>query len=236
LKGERRRVAPQPHHDIDRFRHGGADRADLLGRREPRRVENVGTGRFVGLEPADRVVEIRPAVQKVLRPSDEHELEGERPGRFDRRREPIDGLGDFVDGVFGIARRVLDRAADEAGSRREPDRLRDVVRRAAVAALEVRGHRKIGRLHDLAGVLERFRAPDRAVAPPEREGEARARRRQRLEAEMGQDLRGAGVERIRNDEGPRSLVEELETRGFFRLRAHVGEFYSGAGGGRPPGR
>src|SRR5439155_18545463 len=58
-----------------------------------------------------------------------------------------------------------------------------------------------------------------AVEPPEREGEARARGRERLEPERRQYPRRAGVPRVRDHER-RARVERLERAGLLLLAPH----------------
>src|SRR5262249_60842121 len=68
-----------------------------------------------------------------------------------------------------------------------------------------------------AVVAQGLAAPQVAVAPAEDAGLSAARRRQRLEAETGQDSRRAGVPRVRNDECSRSFVQGAEAGGLLAL-------------------
>src|SRR3989475_13268064 len=76
---------------------------------------------------------------------------------------------------------------------------------------------KVGRLHDGAGVRQRLLACHRAVAPTEDAGGGAARRRQRLEAEPGEDARRAGVPRVWNHEGAGRLMQCAEAGGLVVL-------------------
>src|SRR5207244_7047729 len=61
-----------------------------------------------------------------------------------------------------------------------------------------------------------------AVHLAERVGKPEARRRERLEAERGEQLRAARVPGIRNDEHAGALVQRAECAGLLLLRAHPG--------------
>ncbi len=73
----------------------------------------------------------------------------------------------------------------------------------AEAVLEVRAHRQVRRRGDLGDVREHPLAPDLVVEHADRERETRARRRERLEAELREHARRADVPGIRDDEGLR---------------------------------
>src|SRR5205823_4050047 len=90
------------------------------------------------------------------------------------------------------------------------------------AVLEIRAHRQRRRLRDLCAVGEELVAADSAGAVDlaERVGEAEARRRERLEAERRQQLRGAGVPGVGDDEYARALVQRAECGGLVLLSFH----------------
>ena len=69
-----------------------ADDADLLDGGQARRVEDVGTGAFVGLQARNRVVEIWVAPDVVLGARGEHKREAEGARGLDRRRDALDGV------------------------------------------------------------------------------------------------------------------------------------------------
>src|SRR6185295_10940506 len=112
---------------------------------------------------------------------------------------------------------VLDGAAHQADRGGQPDGLGRRGRRVREALLEIRAHRQIGRLRDGAAMREGLLARHLAVAAAERAGLGAARGGERLEAERGEDARGAGVPRVRNRECPRRLVEGTEAGGLLAL-------------------
>jgi hypothetical protein len=80
----------------------------------------------------------------------------------------------------------------------------------------------VGRPCDLGAVGENLGAADGAgaVGAAERVREPEAGRRQRLEAERGQQPRRAGIPRVRNDECAVALVERAECSRFLCLGIH----------------
>jgi 2-keto-4-pentenoate hydratase len=81
---------------------------------------------------------------------------------------------------------------------------------------------QVGRLGDHPAVLEQLGAAHDvlAVGPAERVGHAEAGRRQRLEAERLQQLGGAGVPRVGQDQDVGPGVPLLEQAALLCLRAH----------------
>jgi hypothetical protein len=59
-------VKPGSGHDIDRLADRRTHGADGLDIAQPRRVKHIGAGLLEGLQPLDRVVEIRLAPQEIL--------------------------------------------------------------------------------------------------------------------------------------------------------------------------
>src|SRR5690242_8201443 len=64
--GDRKGPALQSHDDVHRLLHGRAHGPDVLRSGKPGRIQRVRPGSLEGLEPADRVVQIRAPVQKIL--------------------------------------------------------------------------------------------------------------------------------------------------------------------------
>src|SRR5207244_5839891 len=127
-----------------------------------------------------------------------------------------------VDRVAPITGRVLDRATDDALAGGQPDHLGGGPWLVGVAVLQIGIDGQVRRLRDRPAVLEDL-APAHeagAVGAPEAVRESEARRRQGLEAERREELGGADVPRIRNDEGPRTLVQRPEGRRLRRLCSH----------------
>jgi hypothetical protein len=133
------------------------------------------------------------------------------------RGEPLGSEADLVD----LSRRVVvfDRAADRAGPSYTDDRGCGVARLAPVPVLEIDGDRQ-GRCRDeRPGVLDDLVERGAAVTAAESEGEAGARRGERLEAEPLEHLGGAGIPGIRDDERL-ALVERTKVCALLRLARH----------------
>ena len=131
------------------------------------------------------------------------------------------GQIELVDRVLGIARGILDRAADRTGLGGKTDRLGRGGRLVGEAVLQIDIDRQIRRLGDRPAVGDHFGPADGAVGAAERIGEAEAGGGQRLEAECRQQLGRAGVPRIGNDEGAGPLVQGAKGRCFLRLASHL---------------
>ena len=88
---------------IRRYQDRPVDGADHrlygLARDEPRRVEHVGPGLLIGLQPGDRVVQIRTPAEKVLGPCREREREGQGAGGLDCGGDPLRGQAGIVDRI-----------------------------------------------------------------------------------------------------------------------------------------
>jgi hypothetical protein len=163
-------------------------------------------------------------VQEVFRPRRQCESERERPGGLSGGGDTLYGVGQFVDRSAPITRRILDGAADEAGSGGEPDGFRNRFRRVGEAVLEIRGDRQMRRFHDGSGIGHGLVAGDRslAVPPAEREGKTRARRRQRLEPKRREDASRPRIPGVWNDECAGPLVQSTESARLLALTdAHV---------------
>ena len=114
---------------------------------------------------------------------------------------------------------VLDRAADGAHLSSLRDRAGRALGLGAVAVLEVDGDREVGGVDECFDVLGDLVERDPSVQAPEREREAGARRRERLEPECREHARRAGVPWIRDHERL-SGVELLEAYRPIRLGNH----------------
>ena len=182
-------------------RHRRADCFHRLDLGQAGRVEHVRAGLLEGLQPLDRVVEIGPAPQEILGPRGEDEIALQRPRRLDRRRDALDGLGEIVDRVARVAGMVLDRAAGQPGRLGGEDGLGGTFRAVALALLQIGRDRQIGRRDDVAAMVDHLLEADTAIGQAAREGIAGAGRGERLEADRGEQLGGADVPGIGNDEG-----------------------------------
>ncbi|QUW20249.1 hypothetical protein [Agrococcus sp. Marseille-Q4369] len=112
LDGDERRIHEQVH---GLRRDGRDDRRDLVARGDAWRIEAVGACAGVRDEPTDRVVEIGMPDDVPLGSRGQ-----QRPGpaaldRRSSRGDALDGECVLVERVLGIAGRVLDRQARDAG-------------------------------------------------------------------------------------------------------------------------
>ena len=113
-----------------------ADSADLVAVAQAGGVEHVGARALVCLEAGDRVVEVAPATDVVLRPRGEREREADSCRRLGRGGDALSRVRRVVD-LAGIRVPVLDRSAHRAGLRRAGDRRGGRLGVAPVAVLEV---------------------------------------------------------------------------------------------------
>jgi hypothetical protein len=107
---------------------------------------------LVGLQPRDRVGDVRTVVEEVLGSCGQKELVS--LGRFGCRGDALDGELEVVDGSVGIARCIFDGSAGKADGRCQSNRLRAELGRGAEAVLEVGGDGKMGCVDDLPCILE----------------------------------------------------------------------------------
>ena len=185
-----------------------------------RRVEAVRSGLRVSLQPADRLLEIRPARDEPLGAARENDARAALVDRLSRRPNPLDGEVEGVERLAGIACRILDRQPGDAGRGGELHVHRDAVRIARETVLEVRIHRDIHGVRDLTKMLERLVAPHAVVGAGERPGVPGARRRQRLEAHLLERDGGAGVPRVRHHEAALG-VQAVKGLDLLALRRHA---------------
>jgi hypothetical protein len=92
------------------------------------------------------------------------EGEGQFTLRFSGCRDSLDGEGIVIKRFVRVACRILDRAANESGISRQPDRLSHDLGRIAESSLQIGGNRQIGRIHNHARVRERFISRQTAIA------------------------------------------------------------------------
>ena len=118
---------------------------------------------------------------------------------LDCSADPIHGVPDLVE-LTALPVEVLDRTADRPGPRDPPDRFGRVRGIRPVAVLEIGGDGEIRRCVDGRDVLRHLVERHRSVDEPEREGEARTRRRERGEPERLEDAGRADVPRVRDHE------------------------------------
>ena len=191
---------------------GGQELPELVGVGDGGRVEHVGAGLLVGLEPDDGVGEVAPTVEVVLGTGGDDEAAVAGVGDLDRGSHALCRRRRLVERIVGPAGEVLDREPGEPGTDGECGRLRDARGVVGEAVLEIGRHREVGGRHDGGGVRDRLVAGHGAVEATERAGEATARRGQRLEAERRQELRRARIPGVRQQERVRPLVQGTEAR------------------------
>ena len=214
------------------------DGADVVERRQPRREQHVGAGVGERLEPADRVLQIGDAVQKVLGARRQRERKRQRARGCDGRAHALDARG-----RTGRSAPRRCRLRPRSSRRRAPasaasaDRCRTRLRVVGEAVLEIGADGQRRRVDDRPRVGERLVARDGAFAVglAERERESGARRRQRLETQRGQHLRGPRVPRIGDREDRRPPVQRGKGFATDRLRAHPAILRRRIYDGRAPG-
>ena len=159
--------------------------------------------------------------RKVLGARREHEIALQRARRLDRRRHALDGEVEIVDRVVGIAGMILDRAAGEPGGLGGEDRLGGAFGAVALALLEIGRDRQVGRRRHFAAVMDHRLEADRAVGQAAREGKAGAGGGERLEAQRGQQLGGADIPRVGDDEGAARLMQRAKCLALVHVRHSV---------------
>ena len=144
----------EAHHDVEgtvyRRHHG----RDVALRRQTRRVEHVGPSLLEGLEPADRIAQVRSTVQEILGPRGQGEGNVQLPRRFCRGPDPFYGEPEFVDRFPCFARCILDGHAHQPRLGGAMNHAGQIAGLGAPAVLEVGAHRQVGGIRDVAGVRE----------------------------------------------------------------------------------
>ena len=208
----------ESHHRVERLLQRRGHGAHFLQAVEPRRVEHVRAGGLEGLQAADGVVHVLPAVQEILGAGGQHERHRQGARHFDRRLHALDGKVEVVDRLLRVPGGILDGAAHRAGFAGKADRLGRLAGFVREAVLQVGIHRQARRLADFAAVVDHLF--QRHVAHAQHVGDAEAGGCQRLEPHALEDQRRAAVPGIRNEEGPRARVQFPEYRRLARLLAH----------------
>lgn len=103
-------------------------------------------------------------MQVVLRPRRQREGEGESSGSRYRRAHPVHRQLHLLDRVVRATSRVLDRTADRARFRCQPDSLGGRFRCVAEAVFKIGPHRQVGCPRDRPDVGNRQPTTDRAVS------------------------------------------------------------------------
>ena len=194
------------------------DRAHLFHRRQAGCVDAVGACVAVGDEPCDRVVEVVHSADVVLGPPREHHRVGECVRGLGRLGDALGGEPDVVDPIR-LRVVVLDREAGGACVCEHRHGLRDPARVVRIAALAVDVQRQRSCCRDGCDVCGELVARNGLVRLAERPGETRARRRECLEADGGEQPRRPGVPRIRHQEQLLARVELTEP-GTARRNGH----------------
>jgi F420-dependent oxidoreductase-like protein len=106
---------------VDRAVDLAHDQADVLDVAQARGIENVGTGLLVSLQPGDRVSQVGPAAQVVLRAGGEDKPDVARVRGLSRRRDAFGREFHGVDRVLIPAAEILYRGARQADLDRQLD-------------------------------------------------------------------------------------------------------------------
>src|SRR5271166_5625470 len=175
----------------------------------------------VGLEPPQRLREAAGVLppDRLAAGSEQHSL----AARVDRGAggpEPVDRFIQRIERRVRPAGEILDREAGDAGANAELCALIKAFGVAGEAGLEIGVKRAVDRVGELAKVLQRISAGDAAIGKPGRKGHPRARGCERREAEGGEILRRADVERVRHHEAARGAVQFGEAAAFLGNRCH----------------
>ena len=120
--------------------------------------------------------------------------------RLARRLDAIDRERAIEQRLCGVSGKILDREAGDAGLHRARDIHCDLVRLVRKAVLEIGVDGNIDGRADRGEMIADIVDRDLVVGARDGPGKARAGRGQRLEAEMLQGARGAGIVRIGDDE------------------------------------
>ncbi|MEY9111097.1 hypothetical protein ABH999_007293 [Bradyrhizobium yuanmingense] len=160
---------------------------------------------------------LRPC-RKFLGPRRQRERSGQRACHLHRGLDALDGVGEVVDRAIAIAAEILDRAAHRASVCGTPNSFGGASRLMCAAILEVDADGQVGRFHDRACVGEDDLEADAAAA--EHVGDPEARRGQGFEAHRREQLRGAGIPWIGNDEGTGPLVQRAKRSRLVQLARH----------------
>ena len=214
---ERQQPLARAAEHVHRLRRDRGDHAaDRVHVRQAGRVEAIRARLGEGREAADRVVEIGPAMQEILRPRGEHERMRRRPRGAHRGGDARDRVVEIMQRAGAIGRRILDRAAAEPGCRGVTHGRGAILRRRPVPVLEIGRDRQRGRAHDVGPVADRLRARHRrlAVPPPEHEGEPGRGAGERRETKRAKQARAARIPRIGDDEAS-ALMQRPEPLGSF---------------------
>ena len=162
-------------------------------RRDAGRIEAVGAGLGIGGEPVDHELQILLPAQKRLAAAGEQDAAVVGIDRLARRLDAIDRERAIEQRLGGVAGKILDREAGNAGLDRARDVDADLVRLVRKAVLEIGVDGNIDRRADRGEMIADVIDGDAVVGLGDGPGKARAGRSQRLEAEMLQRLRAAGV-------------------------------------------
>ena len=184
-------------------------RLDLLAGLDARRIEAVRARVRKRLQPADGLVEVRPAADEAFGARGEHHVAAGLVDRRARGLHPRQRLVEIVQRKVAVLRRILDRQSGDAGRDAARHVLGHVVRIVGEAVLEIGVERNVGLGDELLVVRQHVVARLRAVGIAFGMRVAGAGRGDGLEAEALKIARAADVPRVRNDEAA-ALVQLAE--------------------------
>jgi hypothetical protein len=174
---------------------------------------------FEGLQAPDRIIEVGPAADQVLRPRDKGKRHRQRVRDFGAGCHSLDCVIETVDALTAP---ILDRAADNTHFSNIAQNRSGFLRVVGVAVFQVGIDRQVGRLGDDTAILQKLGARHRALGIDPTKGvrHAEAGRCQRLEAERCQQFGGAGIPRIGQDQNSGPRMQFPEQAALLGLRAH----------------
>src|SRR5581483_10547844 len=221
--GNAQKNAFQAHEHVNRTIDGTHHGSNVVLRSETGSIEDVGAGFLKCLKAANGVLQVGAAVQVIFGAGGERKGKWQSAGAFHSGAHALDGVAQFVDRGILPSCCVFDGAANDPGGSRKADSLGHGGGRIAKTVFEVRTDGKIGTGSDRRGIGESLLARERIIAPSESEGVTHAGGGQRLEAQMGQQARAAGIPGIRNDEGYLAFVQGAKGLCFFELTSGRGK-------------
>ncbi len=115
---------------------------------------------------------------------------------------------EVIDGRITAAAGIFDGAAHQANFGGTQNGLGTVFGQVAKTVFQIGGHRQRGGIDDLAGIVQCIVQAQGAfgVRPAKAEGQACTGGSQRLETQAGEQLGGAGIPRVGDDERAVALV------------------------------
>ena len=163
-------------------------------------VKAIGAGFGVSREPVDHEFQILLPAQERFAAAGEQDAAVVGIDRPARRPDPVDGERAIEQRFCVVSGKILDRKAGDASLHRARDIGSDLVRLVCKAVFEIGVDGNIDGRADRGEMVADIVDRDLVVGPRDGPGKAGAGRGQRLEAEMLQGARAAGIVRIGDNE------------------------------------